>query len=228
MLMDVALQSDKSASARELVAEANHRIANSLTVIAGLVRLHSESLCADRHSMDVAEVRLILNDVMSRIEAVGRLHRLLADAPTGGAIDLGTYLREIANALASTLTVAAKMSIHYSLQPGCRVPPERALFIGLMVGELVTNALKYAHPTGVAGRIAVSCENVGGDTVVIEVSDDGVGLPEGFDPAAGGNLGMHLIHSLCRQLGGTVVFGSCGLGLTCRLELPAGWESSPA
>ena len=96
---------------------------------------------------------------------------------------MGSYLHQIASELIATLSQPGTVVLHFVCELGCRVAPERALYLGLIVIELVTNSLKYAHPTGVNGAIAIRCWRTV-DSVVIEVSDDGVGFPEGFDPAS--------------------------------------------
>jgi two-component sensor histidine kinase len=98
------------------------------------------------------------------------------------------------------------------------VRADQATPVALIVSELVTNALKYAHPTGVAGRIQVSCRSVGGG-LVVEVTDDGVGLSETFDPHTDGGLGFRVVRGLARQLGAKLVYESGGIGLTVRLLL---------
>jgi len=92
--------------------------------------------------------------------------------------------------------------------------------VGLIVGELVTNALKYAHPAGVFGEIIVGCTDAG-DRLVIEVADDGVGLPEGFDAAKNAGLGLRLVHSLAEQLRATLMFNDSGTGLSVTPLVPA-------
>jgi two-component sensor histidine kinase len=83
------------------------------------------------------------------------------------------------------------------------------------------NAVKFAHPAGVAGDLVIAC-NRREDVIVIEVVDDGVGLPEGFDPAVDGEFGLQLLRSLASQLKARLEFDNTGLGLRVRLSLPAG------
>ena len=90
----------------------------------------------------------------------------------------------------------------------------------LIVTELVTNALKYAHPAGVHGTIAVGCRKQADGTLVVEVADDGVGLPEDFDMAADGGLGARTIRVLARQLDAQFDFRSGPIGLRFFLRVP--------
>jgi PAS domain S-box-containing protein len=89
----------------------------------------------------------------------------------------------------------------------------------MIVGEAVANAIKYSHPTGVAGKIAVECNQDREGCVVVSVTDDGVGLPENFDPARDGDGGFRIMRTLSEKLGATLTFKSTPLGLRVRLRL---------
>jgi two-component sensor histidine kinase len=123
---------------------------------------------------------LLLEEVGGRIETVGRLHRLFADAGHGEPLDLRQYLRDIAEAAVGSMSVAGDTSLTPILSTACLISAQHALSVGFIVGELVTNAVKYAHPAGVKGRIELSCHPRPEGAILIQVSDDGVGLPEGF------------------------------------------------
>jgi two-component sensor histidine kinase len=202
-------------------AMANHRIANNLSMIAGLVRMQGSSIGESPRPMAVAEVRFMLEELGGRLETVARLHRLLASRRHEAAVDLAGYLRDIAEAVVSSLAFTGAARLRFLCDTGCLVPPERALPLGLIVGELVTNSLKYAHPTGIAGEIRVACRSSRGGGIVIEISDDGVGLPEDFDPLNAGGLGLRLIRVLAKQLGATFAFENEDIGLRFVLQMPA-------
>jgi two-component sensor histidine kinase len=99
------------------------------------------------------------------------------------------------------------------------VPTENIVPIALIVSEMVTNAVKHAHPAGVAGRIDVGC-HLDGSRIIVEVTDDGVGLPENFDVLDGGDLGFKMVRALASQLGALPIFDSGPLGLRFMLLLP--------
>ena len=149
-----------------------------------------------------------------------RLHRLLAESPAEAAVNLGEYLPDVSTAIVAALAEGCDIRLRFACDPRCLVSPERALSIGYAVVELVTNAVKYAHPTGVAGEIAVACSQGPDGTITVEVSDDGVGLPEGMDPMTADSLGLRLVRSMCTQLGGRVGFEDNMLGLSCVLQMP--------
>ncbi len=205
-------------TAREALAEANHRIANQLSLIAGVVRLHAVNRSKGASAVPAEEVRLLLEEIGGRIETIGRLHRLLAHADSG-AVPLPAYLREISETLVSSLAFPGTIRLSHSSSAECVLPAENAVPLGLIVCELVTNAVKYAHPTGVAGHILVGCRRSERGTVVV-IADDGVGLPEGFAPAQDGRLGLRLVHLFADQLGAALTFHPTGTGLSVELHIP--------
>ena len=212
------IEPSKTPSPELLSAEADHRIANSLTMIAGLVRLQRKGLPNDR-LMTAHEVRGLLDEISARIETVGHLHKLLASAERRGAVNLAEYLREIAEITLSSLSGGEHASLSLALEAGCTMPARQAVAAGLIASEALTNALKYAHPTGVHGKIEVVCRRQEG-WVVVEVADDGVGFPEGFDPRQAGAVGFLLMHSLASQLGAQLEFDQRDIGVCVRLKVP--------
>jgi two-component sensor histidine kinase len=207
------------------LSEAQHRIANNLALIAGYARLQATRLHKAGQPLSAREVCIALEEVAARIETVGELHRLLSDAPgeDEDGIDLGRFLAKLCASLMQTVSFAGDTTIAHRDSGGCMVRADQVTPIALIVSELVTNALKYAHPAGVAGRILVSCRSVGGG-LMVEVTDDGVGLSENFDPQSDGGLGFRVVRGLARQLGADLVYESSGVGLTVRLLLNADRE----
>ncbi len=95
-----------------------------------------------------------------------------------------------------------------------------ALSVGFMVGEAVTNAVKYAHPAGAPGVIALDCQRTADGSTIVRIHDDGVGLPQDFDANNDGGLGMRVMRSIAKQLGADLAFVSHATGLTVDLRLP--------
>ena len=203
----------------DLIAEANHRIANNLAMIAGLARLQAGTIGDAADSFTGQEVRLMLQEFGGRVDAVARLHRLLANPGQHATVDLADYLRGIAEAVIATVSFAGHADLRFDCELGCTISSKRALSLGLIVGELVTNAVKYAHPTGIGGQITVGCRRDPQGCIVIEVSDDGIGLPDGLDPMKSADLGLRLVRSLAQQLGAKIAFEDDGLGLRVMLTI---------
>ena len=101
----------------------------------------------------------------------------------------------------------------------CAVTSDEAAGIGLIVGEAVTNAIKYSHPAGVPGKITVGCQQDDRGRIRIAVTDDGVGLPENFDPKSDGNVGFRMMRALSERLEAVLTFKSSSLGLGVSLQV---------
>jgi two-component sensor histidine kinase len=144
---------------------------------------------------------------------------LLSRRVHGGQIELDQYLRSVCNAAIPSLAILGRVTPQYDLSCGRFVAPDFAVSIALAVAELLTNAIKHAHPAGVDGRIVVSAK-ARGDQLVVEVADDGVGLPEGHDGTAESGLGLRLVRQTAARWGGSVEFDGSELGLCVRLILP--------
>lgn len=204
----------------ELVREANHRVANSLALIASLVRMQAVRLEPATATMSYGEAAHLLDTVAARIATVGQLHRLLAYRHEGEAIDIASHLKEICWALIDALTSADRpVELEFDA-PGCVVASRCVQPLSLIVSELVINAIKYAHPSGLGVRVSVGCRTTDDGTLVLTVADDGVGFPDGFDPHNDGGLGFRVVRSLAERLGACLDFESDRLGVRFRLALP--------
>jgi two-component sensor histidine kinase len=136
----------------------------------------------------------------------------------GAAIDIADYLGTIVEGIVSGRS-NGKILLRADFQARFLLPLDKAVQLGLIVGELVTNSIKYAHPAGVIGVININSSRRDG-AIVIEVSDDGVGLPDGVDPLTAGDTGLCMIQTLATQLRATISFDNHGLGLSCTLRMP--------
>jgi two-component sensor histidine kinase len=202
-----------------LVAESNHRIANNLSIIGGLVRQQARDVAKETRSFSAEEVMRLLNEVSQRIDMVGRFHRLLAQPAEDNVVDLGEYLHEIAAAAIGSMAGEGDVTLEPISSDGCDIHASQALLVGFVVGELVTNSVKYAHPAQVKGKVGLTCERVDGATR-ITLADDGVGLPDGLDPQKGGGMGLRMTRLLAQQLRARLSFQSSELGLTVELLVP--------
>src|SRR6202789_2647894 len=193
--------------------EADHRIANSLQMISALVRLRARS-------GDVSDPQTFLLEIADRIETVGKLHRFLGESTTG-TVQLRKYLEEICNRLRGAVTPAAT-SFSFDCPADCQVSAKKALSLGLITAELISNSLKYAHPAGLPTRISLSCSSEEEGRLMIAYEDDGVGFPEGFDVNEAGHMGMNFIRLLSTGLEGHHEWHSDSLGMRFEIVLPIG------
>jgi PAS domain S-box-containing protein len=194
-----------------LLQELTHRVKNSLQIIAAMVGIEARS-----HKS--GQGKAALERVSHRIDALGHLYSKLSKADTIEAVDAATYLDELCSDLIASVhkengtSIVLKTDIESEL-----LPTDRAIPIGLIVNELVTNAVKYAFPGERKGTVLVTLKRLPGE-LRLTVADDGQGL----DPRrADSGLGGRLVEGFARQLGGRVERESDSQGTTVRLIFPS-------
>ena len=205
----------------DLVAEANHRIANNLTLLVGMVRMQSISVRNNAAAYSNAEVRLLLEGIAARINIISHLHRTLSRHPGDNVISLRPHLHDVTDALVGALACEQQVRVVHT-GDDCLVMMRQVQPIVLMLCEIFINALKYAHPSGVPLIMVVDCSSTQDGCLVLTISDDGVGLPENFDMQDGGGMGFRVLRGLAAEIGGTLQIRSTHLGLSFRVTLPAG------
>ena len=144
--------------------------------------------------------------------SISHLHRRLSNRPLQEGIHVSDYLVESTSALINSLALGHRVGLVQHLNADCIITPEQAQRVGLMVNEIVMNAVKHAHPTGIPVQIAIGCRREANGRFTIEVGDDGVGLPEGSDGTAKGGVGFRLIRSLAQSLDAELRIESDALG----------------
>jgi chemotaxis protein methyltransferase CheR len=194
-----------------LLQELTHRVKNSLQFIASMVMLEARS-------NDSGEAKAALERVSHRITALGQLYSKLSKADTVEAVDAATYLDELCRDLIASVhkedptSIVLKTDIESEL-----LPTDRAIPIGLIVNELVTNVVKYGFPGEAKGTVTVTLKRVPGE-LRLTVADNGQGL----DPRrADSGLGRKLVDGFAQQLGGQVERKSDSQGTTVHLILPS-------
>jgi two-component sensor histidine kinase len=194
-LSQAVAEKDAALRRAELMAkEIDHRVMNSLQLTASLLRLQG-------HALGDTEAAAQLGLAASRVAAVARVHQHLYVGDDEGTIHLGGYLRRLCDDLSGTLRPdqgAISIEVVDAALPTAKIVP-----LGLIVAELVANAAKHG-----AGRIKVSLDHASPGEYALSVSDEGAGLPTGYDPGATGGLGMRVISSLVGQLRGRLSFGA--------------------
>lgn len=182
-----------------LVREVHHRVKNSLQLISSIFNLQSDD--AD------ARGQALLRDAQARVHAIAAVHEKLDGAHLAGEVDFAEYLRSVAGGLVRafagngvTITTAA---------PRVSLPLDRAVPCGLLVNELLTNALKHAFVGRAGGDVRVEVAE-DGDVVTVTVADDGVGLASGIEVDRPRSVGFGLVKTLVRQLGGTMTIAREG------------------
>ncbi len=188
-----------------LMKELQHRVKNSLAVVSGLLGLGLETLTDER-------AKGIFTETRSRIRSIASLYEQLYSTEDPVSVDLGRYIRQLAESLFKTYVPGTRGIRLKTTLAEVRMDTKRAVPLGLILNELVTNSLKYAYPAGATGEVRIDLAR-SGDTVALGVSDDGPGLPAGFDLMASGGMGWSLVRMLTEEIGG-------------ELSLPAGAQGT--
>ncbi len=196
--------------------EADHRIANHLAMLAGYVGIKARAVLEGPEHISRRDAGVMLQAIRSQINLIAQVHRGLI-FEDGAAPDLSRHIHEVCEPFRSTLS--ADVRLVEDLPDRCLVTAKQLLPLTQIVAEALTNAIKYAHPAGQAGKIVVRCRR-DASGLRVEVADDGVGLPPGFDPKAGGGYGTRLLADLARQLGATLSFEAPEGGHCVAVTLP--------
>lgn len=195
-----------------MLREIHHRVKNNLQVISSMVSLQAEN-------MTDARIRAELNDMRDRVRSMALVHEKLYQTGDLARLDFAEYVRSLLQYLwRSHSAMAQQVQLEQSL---AAVPMsiETAVPCGLILNELVGNALKHAFIAGRGGKIRVALELTPSGLIRLVVGDNGVGLPQGFDWQQSPSLGLRLVQILARQLGGTVEKGS-GPGTEFQILFP--------
>ena len=198
------------------LAEAGHRIANNLASLSGVIRLQRNAISRSGEDLTTEQACMLLDDISARIEVMAKLHKSLALSVNGNGVNLGDFLHEISEMI-GTLGPEGRMDLTVDHSCDGYIDPRHALHAGLIAAELLTNAGKYAHPTGLPVKVHIRCETNDDGSFLVEVADDGVGFPENFDPSTDGGLGFQLMRALANGLGAELRFEHDSLGVCARL-----------
>ncbi len=202
----------------QLRSEADHRIANHLTLLSSYARLKSAEFDGEG-SASHASVRLLTRGIDAQIRAVARLHRLMMVQGGGGVAELSPLLQEICEPF--TGEADPSVVLVEDFEDGGFVSIEHVLPIGQIVGEAITNAMKYAFAGAENATLVVRSRRTDENAIRIEIVDNGPGLPPNFDPDKDGRFGFNLMRSISRGLQAALRFHSSADGLRVSLTLPA-------
>jgi two-component sensor histidine kinase len=200
--------------------EADHRISNHLASLVSILQRQAAAIRRGPEMITRGEAIDALTDAVSMVLAVSRLHHIFAAYPARGALDLGIVLTDMLEAFQASRLFGDRLQVHSTLGAGCKVRSSDASKLAFAFAEIVTNAMKYAHPSGLPVELTIVTTATPGGGVTLEVADDGVGLPENFVEARDAGVGLKLVRSLVESLGGSFDLKSNPLGLICSIHLP--------
>jgi len=200
-----------------LTREFEHRLVNGLQIVSSLLSMQGRAATT-------SEAATQLNDASIRVAAIGRVHHRLHLLDKEERVDFRRYIQELcADLSALLLHDTMKRKILVSGTDGF-LPVAIGIPLGFIVSELVTNSAKYTRADII---VHVADERVGHS---LTVTDEGLGLPDDFDPAHGKGLGMSIIRSLVKQIGGTMHFtpGPGGKGTSVKVVFSQPERDAPA
>jgi two-component sensor histidine kinase len=190
------LSQQKDALLREkdmLLEELQHRVANSLQIIAAIILMKSRSVKSE-------ETRLHLQDAHNRVMSVAAVQQHLHVAATGGLIEMAPYLSKLCESLTTSMIADNRPVTLRVICEGGSITSREAVSIGLIVTELVLNALKHAFPADRIDRHVIVAFDVAGTNWKLSVADNGIGKLDGVFAQAKTGLGTSIVKALSQQL----------------------------
>jgi two-component sensor histidine kinase len=207
--------SELAATLREreiMLQEINHRVKNNLQVISSLINMQ------EREVKDGA-VRSALQECRARIQTIALIHEKLYQSADYSSVPFSEYARNLATNIVHVAGVSpTAIALHLEIEP-LSLAVDKAIPCGLLLNELITNALKHAFPNARRGTVRVELRRAGDREAVLAVGDDGIGLPAQFDLAQSSSFGVQLVTTLVEQLGGRLEITRSG-GTTFSVTFP--------
>ncbi|MGN6279558.1 MAG: sensor histidine kinase [Sphingomonas sp.] len=197
-----------------LLREVNHRVANSLQLVSALVQMQSANLTDDG-------AKLALQDTQRRIAAIGQVHRRLYTADNVESVDMQEYLAALVDELAQTWSSQGSPRALKLVAEPIKLPTDRAVSLGVIVNELVSNACKYAYAPDTSGEIRIELTREGDAFFVLAVEDDGCGMAKDAKPRGTG-LGTRVIRAMAQSLESAVEYDAAHRGVRATLRAAIG------
>jgi PAS domain S-box-containing protein len=194
-----------------LLQEVHHRVKNNLQIISSLIKLQMRKI-------DDVDNRSGLEECRRRVETIALIHEQLYQAKDYAQVPFSDYVRRlVGNVFHAGSMTHPKVTLGIDVE-NILLPVDMAIPCGLILNELITNALKHAFPGGREGSIRIELHH-SGDDVVLAVHDDGVGTPHNIPPMAASSLGMRLIEMLVKQIHGRLDISHVD-GMTFQITFP--------
>jgi two-component sensor histidine kinase/CHASE3 domain sensor protein len=205
---------ERTAALLLLLDEVNHRVANSLALVASLAHLQA-------NTVRDAAAREALQRMQARIMAIAGIHRRLYTSSDVRVVELEAYLEVLVQDLDTALNESGrKKAIVLRAEPGVQMPTDKAVWLGVIVTELVTNAYKYAYAPSEGGEIRMTLQRISPALLRLVVEDDGVGWA-GDGAAQGSGLGTRVINAMATSLGSTLRYDPAHRGTRAVIEFKA-------
>lgn len=195
-----------------LLREVNHRVANSLALVSALVRLQSAEI-TDPVALQALE------SMQARVNAIAGIHRRLYTSEDVRFVEIDAYLQSLAEELEASMKAAGREHPIRLDTDTIRIATDKAVSVGVIVTELVTNAYKYAYPPGIHGDIRVEVKLREDNRVSVVVEDDGIGR-QMADAPRGTGLGTRIVQAMASNLHSTLEHDAKHRGTRVSLNFP--------
>jgi len=197
-----------------LLREIHHRVKNNLQIVSSLLRMQARR-CGDE------KTRTVLKESLTRIQAMALIHENFRGADDPLSVSVREYFQDLAMNLFETYSANPEILTLECRFDDLSLAIDAATPCGLIINELMTNALKHAFPDGRGGSITIEFTRRG-DEITLRIADDGVGLSEDFSPETSETQGLMLVKNLVEnQLGGTIeIRGNGGAEFVIRFREP--------
>ena len=209
------------AAAREraelLLVEVNHRVANSLTLVVSMAHLQASAL-------PPGKARTAIEEFATRVYAIAQVHKRLYTSQDIRAVQLESYLTELVRDLHRSVTSQKSITRISFDCPPLAVTIDRAISLGVILSELITNIGKYAYPGDLRGEVRVRVVCPDDTSARLEVEDDGVGIGDGTPTGTG--LGTQVMDALAQSLGGRLELMNLDRGTRAILHFEAARTAS--
>lgn len=193
-----------------LLREVNHRVANSLQMVSAFVHMQA-------HALPDETAREALRDTERRIQAIAQVHRRLYTSEDVDSVAMDEYLASLVEELEETWSTSARPRPIRLVADAIRLHPDKAVSLGVIVNELVSNACKYAYGESVAGEVRVQLARSEPSHFQLIVEDDGCGLVEGAAPRGSG-LGSRLVLAMAKSLASRIDYDANHSGVRASLR----------
>jgi two-component sensor histidine kinase/tetratricopeptide (TPR) repeat protein len=180
-----------------LLKEIHHRVKNNLQIVISLLNTQSAYL----NNQDALDA---IKNSQHRMQAMSLIHQKLYQSDNVATIDMSVYIRELVEYLYDSFKQGKSITMHMDISP-VKLDVSQAVPLGLILNEAISNSIKYAFKNTQNGRIDVLLQPVANGKYLMCIADNGVGLPNGFDPYNTSSLGMSLMQGLSQQLDGEFV-----------------------
>ena len=181
-----------------LLREIHHRVKNNLQVVCSLLNLQA-------HGQEEPRLLAFAEDCRARVRSMALVHEHLYQSNNLQSVPVTVYVGALLEEVVHSHPTARQLTCDVEIQD-LQLPVDQAIPCGLIVNELVTNALKHAFPTGGPGRVKVSIVEIPGEHIELAVADDGIGSREASGFPAGSGFGLSLVSMLADQLHATLAF----------------------